>query len=167
MIWILGYLAIGLGLSLRLPVLRLRTLEKANNIPPERWAAMTANERASFEYLLDSVRDPYRSWQLVLAGLLWPLQIIGWIVADVFSRRIRRRIEANHSCRVCRCPGCAQNLVTSEGTDVVEDPQSDLVRFVCGVCGSGSEWDMGPPVPIFIRTVTTVPLASSGSSKSP
>lgn len=78
----------------------------------------------------------------------------GWI------RDAYRRLAAAGGSRASRaaaraaaafCPGCRANLMAEPGTTYTD---TDLVRYVCGKCGTRSSWEFGPPAPIRIKEPT-------------
>lgn len=160
MIYLLVYLAIGCALSVYLPIQRTRTREKIKHLQPEKLAAMTPGELAIMRSLISTIETDYKPWALVVAGLLWPLQAIGLVFAHVYTWRINRRAKKRHECTtVAKCPSCNLNLVLTRGTDCIEaNDKSGIVRFVCGFCATGSEWDFGHPVPIYLRTIKVTNL---------
>ena len=46
------------------------------------------------------------------------------------------------------CPGCKRDLCTEPNTTFTD---TDLVRYVCGNCGTKSSWLFDAPVPISIE----------------
>lgn len=89
MTWFLIYLVIGLAVALYVPWKQKQTANRVKDIPPEAWASMTVNERLIVGNLVNSVKTNYKTWQIVIAGLLWPTQIIAYIWAIVWTTRFR------------------------------------------------------------------------------
>lgn len=79
-------------------------------------------------------------WILVL--------VIGLIPAYVIASAMERRREQWGGCR-CFCPKCEELLTECVSSDL----GTSVVVYVCE-CGTWSEWDFGPPVPIMRKIVT-------------
>lgn len=51
----------------------------------------------------------------------------------------------------CYCPGCREDLVSSENTQVVINEDDDqLISYLCGSCETISHWFFGTPLPILL-----------------
>ena len=46
------------------------------------------------------------------------------------------------------CPTCSRDLCTEPNTTYTD---TDLVRYVCGNCGTKSAWHFDAPVPIYME----------------
>ncbi len=139
MIYLVIYLAIGVATSLLIPIRLARARAGLSDVPPDKIAAMTPADRKQWDYFVSTARLNPKPWMLALVGLVWPLQIIGIVWAHIFGNRINKRAAAAAKFR-SPCPGCSRNLVGLEGTDAVEDRDTNRVRFVCGMCSTISDW---------------------------
>lgn len=55
----------------------------------------------------------------------------------------------------CYCPGCRLDLVSRvDGPDGTTVSDTDLVRYICGNCGTRSIWNFDiAPAPIYVGNV--------------
>lgn len=93
MIWLALYLAVGVALSIWLPIDRARTLAKLKTIGPEVRARMSPPVRTQFDQVITMASAPLATKHYVIAGLLWPLQIFGIIWGHVISARVRSDMQ--------------------------------------------------------------------------
>ena len=95
MIWIVLYCVIGLVVTLQAPIQRARLLKKIDEtkLCPDRVAAMTEKEKALFEASMRAARVRLSTWQLVINGLLWPLQVRIMAIARMWLFFFQRRID--------------------------------------------------------------------------
>jgi hypothetical protein len=49
----------------------------------------------------------------------------------------------------CYCPNCRNELCADAKTKCYD--AGSEVHYVCGKCNFQSDWDFGPPVPIYLR----------------
>jgi hypothetical protein len=94
MIWVVLYCVIGLVVTLQAPIQRARLLKEIDEtkLCPDRVAAMTDNEKALFAASMRAARVRLSTWQLVINGLLWPLQVLIMGIAHVWIFFFRRRV---------------------------------------------------------------------------
>ena len=83
LVYITFYLLIGGAFAIYLPLMRARTIDRIKNVDSVRYAQMSKDERVLFHSVSDSMATPYKTWQIAVAGLLWPTQVVAWIVAHV------------------------------------------------------------------------------------
>lgn len=95
MIWIVLYCVIGLVVTLQAPIQRARLLKSIDGaeLDPDRVAAMTEKEKAAFALSVRAAHTPLNTWQLVINGLLWPLQVLLMAVVHVWLFFFRRRLD--------------------------------------------------------------------------
>lgn len=104
MLWILvGYALVGVIVSIWLPVSLASTRAKIEatrgNLNPELMARLTPDQRKQVEQLKSIAATNFTTGQIVIAGLLWPLQIVGFI----WSRRLSKQIRDANRCDCGRC----------------------------------------------------------------
>ncbi len=170
MIWlVMIYLLIGLGVALWLPVQQARVRSRLHEISPAMLAAMTPTERKAAEFAISSVKVDLTTTKLVVAGLLWPTQLIGLVLGEIMRpgfRRARQNAHAFEHVPLAPCPSCKDDLAYKQGVDCIEASDgSDLVRFVCP-CGVATEWNFTDPAsPRLERTLPVVPFAQAKDTR--
>ncbi len=161
MIYLLIYLAIGAVVSIRLPIAQARARKKLQNISTQRVAAMTPAELKVFGFLAASTATNYKTWHLVVAGLIWPTNLIAIPFAHIYGGRIRRRADRMREDRAVMrklipCPGCERDLADVPLTDCIEDHANSQVRFVCGACSTVSDWNAASFPPTLVAVLETI-----------
>lgn len=90
MIWILGYLVIGMGFAIYLPIRMAKTRKSLETVAARR-AEMCEHDRELFDLAASTVNIHAKTWQIVIAGLVWPTQILSWLVAVIYVEWLRGR----------------------------------------------------------------------------
>jgi hypothetical protein len=86
------YLLIGAGFAIYMPISRADAQHKLeHHVSAEKWATLTLKERQFIMASLGPTSSPYTTTQLVIGGLLWPLQLLIVIVGEVYLFFYRRR----------------------------------------------------------------------------
>lgn len=94
MIYIAIYLAIGVALSLYLPVAQRRAVAQFQYvIGPSELARMQPDDRARFLSMMESMRATLPTWVYVAGCVVWPLLALALIYGHVFGVRLVKQIS--------------------------------------------------------------------------
>jgi hypothetical protein len=83
MIWLVAYLAIGMGFALYMPIKQARSLAKLDAMTASEIAAMSDDDRKMLNSAATVIRTNYKTAHLVVGGLLWPAQLFMVVVVEI------------------------------------------------------------------------------------
>ncbi len=91
MIFLLVYLLIGCAFAVWLPIKQAQSRAKLAALSDAYIASLCEHKQDQLAFARSVIEVRYKTWQLVLAGLVWPVQILSWIalaiVVEIRSRR--------------------------------------------------------------------------------
>lgn len=83
MIWLIAYLAVGLGFALYMPIKQARARARLDAMTPGEVASMDDGDRKILNAAADAIRTDYSALHIVIGGLLWPVSVLGVVVVEI------------------------------------------------------------------------------------
>lgn len=96
MIWIVGYLVIGMSFALYVPVKQARSRAKIDAMTATDIARIPHENREMFDAAVKALRVNYTTRHHVIGGLLWPTQVIAYIAVEILFAVRRSRNGCDH-----------------------------------------------------------------------